>query len=450
MTIGELFLKLGVKGADAAKRSLDDVRKGMSDIGSSSLATKAAILGAMAAVERLTGMGSQVAMDMYKFTKSTGESTDVLQKWQYALGLYDVPVEQTTGVLTSIKNAFAQMQMGGGPPPGLALLAESLGGLDQAKVNAGDVNYIMSKLVEASHKLRPDIFNQIVKSFGGNEGLTAALASVNMQTDKLKKSEILSPKQITQGMQINKMWKDSWYQLKILNAQLVANHGAWAVGEVNDMIHGFEVLVQDFDQFSSKMPTLTKGLTALGIALTLAFAGVSPQLIAITAAIAGILKLLDAVDKSKPGDLIYTLFKGGAGEEIQDKKFKEQEPQVEATARTRFYQSPAGQLALKNATPTEKEEATQLATGKQRGFAFNPNYRSFLGAVYNQQNNKPLGESVIPNLPTQQPTVKEGHTINQTITNNIHEAHNPRETASEVQKQITKAHRQIAAQVGGI
>ncbi len=231
MTIAELFVNIGLKGADTTVKGLKGIAKGVDNIASTSLAAKAAVLGMIVGMERLTGFASQVGMDLHKFTTTTGLSSRELQKWQYAAGRFDVSGEEMTNTIMGVQSAMTDMLMGKGQPESLGLLADAVG-FDPKKAN--DTFYVMRKIQQFAKTQPPGLASNLLKSFGISANMFQALKSMNLEKDKIAEKDIITDEEKQRLVDINIAWKDFWHTLKTLSIKAVAKDGIEGIKVLTD------------------------------------------------------------------------------------------------------------------------------------------------------------------------------------------------------------------------
>ena len=304
MTIAELFVNIGLKGADTTVKGLKGIAKGVDNIASTSLAAKAAVLGMIVGMERLTGFASQVGMDLHKFTTTTGLSSRELQKWQYAAGRFDVSGEEMTNTIMGVQSAMTDMLMGKGQPESLGLLADAVG-FDPKKAN--DTFYVMRKIQQFAKTQPPGLASNLLKSFGISANMFQALKSMNLEKDKIAEKDIITDEEKQRLVDINIAWKDFWHTLKTLSIKAVAKDG----------IEGIKVLT---DAFKSLMDIgkyvfdLTEKFKFLKVVLMAIGAGIAAYFAPITTAVAAATYLLSSYQKLKEGKSnVFTDFNKAIG-----------------------------------------------------------------------------------------------------------------------------------------
>jgi len=163
MTIAELFVNLGVKGADSAGKALGGVKGGLGEVKSMSLEAKAALVGVIYGLERMMSNSAQLGTSLTNFNALTGISAQQLQQWQYAARQAGVAGEEMTGSMKAVQSTMANMLMGKGAPEGMAMLANKVG-FDPAR--ARDTAYVLGQLQKFAQSVPQDVGNAMIKSFG--------------------------------------------------------------------------------------------------------------------------------------------------------------------------------------------------------------------------------------------------------------------------------------------
>lgn len=192
MNIGELFVNLGIKGGKDTQNTLKGVKGGMKDIKSVSIEAKAAIVATIYTLKNLMQQSTQNGVALTQFSNLTGQSTKKLQQWQYANKMAGGTAEEVTGVVTSMQQAFAQLELGEGPAKYLGLLAEGLGkvgeSLDVEKMN--DSFYTLEKFrsfLKSGGTGKIGVDNEIGTSLGITPGMIAGIRG-GMFGDKILNS----------------------------------------------------------------------------------------------------------------------------------------------------------------------------------------------------------------------------------------------------------------------
>jgi hypothetical protein len=198
MNIGEFFVLLGVKGADQSAKAVGSVTSQVKDLGSQSLAAKAALVGVVYGLERMMSQSATAGMSLLQFSKYTGLSTQTLQEYQYAGRQFGIETEEMTSSLKGLQSVVANMQAGMGAPAGLQYIGELLGDLDEEKIkdSANGVFYLFQKLQEASQKGNTAFMNEQLRSLVGNEKIIAGMRANIFTKDMFSKAPKYNEAQI--------------------------------------------------------------------------------------------------------------------------------------------------------------------------------------------------------------------------------------------------------------
>lgn len=415
MNIAELFVNLFVKGGDKASKDIKELDKSLKGAEESALLTKAAIIGMIYGLERLTGFASQAGMDLNKFALVTGLSTDELQKWQYVARTYDVTGEEMAGTIRQLQSATTDMMLGKGMPAGAAAL-----GIKMTR----DPFELLKQLAKAAKALPPDIASTLIKSFGVSDNVFQMLRASNLELDKMSKKDIISAKEIERLTKVNKAWKDFWFALRTMGIKLVAREGLGAVQQLAD---GFKVLI-DVGQWVLKLMDQFYALkVVVGIVALAILAAFAP----VTAAVAGLLLLLPQLKKFKD-EVDHGTNKG-----VNDIKERWNDPNKGFFSK--LWEQVNDHSQLDKATEASKMAAKPGDTER---------YREAMGLGFL---NKILPGSMEPPAPALgQPSAAPTGGATPAVTVNNYGVEHPKETGDATKRGITDAYRQRAANAGGI
>lgn len=232
MKIAELFVNLGLKGADQAGKALGGIKGGLGEVKSLSLEAKAAILGVVYGLEKMMSNSAQAGTGLYNFNALTGMSTKELQQWQYAARQAGVSGEELTGSMKAVQSTMANMLMGKGAPEGLAMVANKVG-LDPAKMR--DTVYMMQQLQKFAQQVPQDVGNQMLKSFGLSEGTIAAMRRNMFRPDVMAKAPTYGTGEIKQLDKVNVAWSNLGQKVQMAFGHMTAKDGMKIVGEISKM-----------------------------------------------------------------------------------------------------------------------------------------------------------------------------------------------------------------------
>jgi hypothetical protein len=254
MNIAELFVNLGAKGSEKTLGTLSNIKKGMGELSSMSLEAKAAIVGAVYALERLMSHSAQSGTALSNFNSLTGLSTKQLQQWQYAAQQAGVANEEFTGSLKSVYDNMAKMRLNKGAPEGMGLVATTLGFSKEDMQRAQkDVFFLMEQLQKFSHSKVPlDIQNQALKSFGLSEGTIAAMRKNVFNPQNFARAPIYGDKEISSLNKVDVAWSNLGQKIQMAMGHFTAKHGMGLVADISKVTDSVFRLVDAFTKLAEK------------------------------------------------------------------------------------------------------------------------------------------------------------------------------------------------------
>lgn len=293
MIVGELFVQLGITGADKNKKALQDTKTGLVDVQSSGLAAKAAIVSVVYAIEKLTSQAAQFGLGVRQFENLTGLSSDGLQRWQYLLRQSGVGAEEATSSLKSLQNVMTDMALGKGIPEGFNLLAGKVG-FDPTRIR--DTFYVMDKLKQFAQATKdtPDVANHVLRSFGISDATIQALRTTKVEIDKIRPSQIYSQKEIDALARIEIAWMNFWNSIKMLGGHVTSQYGMGFLSVLQYDLKWVVDLSNSFQKLIKQFPELQAVAVAAGLAIGYAFAP-------LTATVASLMYIVAEMEKYKGG-----------------------------------------------------------------------------------------------------------------------------------------------------
>lgn len=252
MTAGEFFINLGIKGTDTASKAIKGVKEGLNDTASSGLAAKAAIIGAVYALERMLASSAKFGTGLTNFAAITDQSTQALQRWQYAGKLAGMSADDVEGNFKGLFKTLTDVKYGlANAPRGLDTVV-ALTGFDIDK-GIKDLPYAMSKLVQAAKIMSPEIGREMFKSFGVTDSMYAASRRNAFDPKTLARAPILSTQEIANLTEMNSLFGDSEYRIEKLFRSLSANKSTLDfIREVNKMVIAITDLINAFSMLEEK------------------------------------------------------------------------------------------------------------------------------------------------------------------------------------------------------
>lgn len=254
MQVGEMFVKLGIKGDASATKGIDKVRGGLEDVKKMSLQAKAAIVGVVFGLQRLMTGSMQQGVALQQFANFTGMSTKALQQYQFAARQAGLQNEEITQSVVGMQSAFAQLKLNKGPQEYLGYFATTLKeiGKDFDYNKMEDAFYTMQKMrefVEGGGTGQIDIDNQILQSLGATQGMIAGFRGGAFNENILNSAQVYSDKESKALSNVNAGW--------VRLGETVQK----AVGRMNVKFGG--QLIQDLTKITESVVKLTTQLLLL-------------------------------------------------------------------------------------------------------------------------------------------------------------------------------------------
>lgn len=251
--ISELFVSLGVKGSEKTISAMTNVRAGLGGIASASLETKAAIVGAIYALERLMSTSAQRGTDVEKLSILLGKSTEEIQKWQFAARQGSESNEDFASSLKSIYQKMQDLKWGRGQPSGINLLAGEVG-FDEKKAY-DDPLYVLRKAQEfvKNSKLAVSDQNDILRSFGLSDDAIIAARKQVFNQENFNRAPIFSSGEVKRLNDVSVMWDNFENKVQMLFGHFTAAHGKEFIKGLSDVATQAFRIAEAFERIGSNL-----------------------------------------------------------------------------------------------------------------------------------------------------------------------------------------------------
>ncbi len=449
MNVGELFVSLGVKGTDKTIGAITGVRQGLKDTASVSLEAKAAIIGAMYALQRLFATSGKVGTDLTNFNALMGGGMiQTLQKYQYAGRQVGVTNDAMAGTFKSLQSAMTKTLMGEGAPKGLGRVSMLVGDISAQDIDkfAKQPHLLLQKLQEYANKeTNAGLKREVLNSFGLGDDMQAALARNAFRPEVLAKAPAYSDGQVAELDKANIAWSNLMTKIEMAFGKLNAKFGGKLVTDISKIVDEVLKLSEAFLKLAEK----AKFFEAIG----LAFKGWTEILKAATDATEAITGALNDPKKAAALDKKISGFVGddvpemtGFALDIIKDKLGDI-PELFNFARKTLMDK------LPESSPEQKKAQGEATRGLDE-------YRSIIGGA-KPVPTAPTGK-VIPFKPAQ-PTVQPsaaapkmpaiapaaGSTTNVNVNQNLnfqHDGKDHKRTGDSVKKAVETSYRQLSSQ----
>lgn len=168
MKVADLFVAINLQGAKEVASGLGGVRQGLIGISAELSIFRDGFSAVRSIFQGFAGQGMEYANSLQMFENRTGQSTETLEKFRFALIRSGVDAEEAQSSLEGMHKAMVDMTINRKPPSGLSAVQELVGfdptrGLDIPYVTATLMKYVAEARKRGAN---PEIIQSIVGSFG--------------------------------------------------------------------------------------------------------------------------------------------------------------------------------------------------------------------------------------------------------------------------------------------
>lgn len=259
-TVAELFVSLGVKGSEKTVGAIAGVRKGLEDTKGMALETKAAIVGALYALERMFMASGQKGTDLTNFNALLGVSAQTLQQYQYAARQVGVTNEEVASTFKGLSSVATNTLLGKGAPEGVARFAQvikaQVGDVQKLWLQAtqGHPELLLQRLQEYAQKeSNIGLRNQVLKSFGISENMIAAMNRNAFNPNVLNQAPTLSEGTIKSLDNVHKRVSNLSNTVSMAFDNFTAKHGGEIIGGLEKIIPKVIELAEAFERLSNNL-----------------------------------------------------------------------------------------------------------------------------------------------------------------------------------------------------
>lgn len=266
LSVGEMFVNLGVKGAEKTIGAVTQTGKAMGELGSTSLETKAAIVGAMYALERLFSASGKMGTSLTNFAALTGISTRELQQWQYAMIQGGGTAEEMTQNFKNIQASMARLNLMEGPPKYLALMAQLIHD-PNLWGHKDDTVYMANAYVKGLQAAKNDprakaIMNEVARSLGLTDNFITTARRGLFSPEVFAKAPVYSDNEIAALDKANIAWANLGLKIERAVGHFNALHGQQLVHDISLITDKVILLVNALEKLSEKLHVF-QGINAL-------------------------------------------------------------------------------------------------------------------------------------------------------------------------------------------
>ena len=250
--IADLFVTLGVKGSEKTVEAFAKVKSGLGEIASTSLETKAAILGAVYALEQLTAGAAQRGAHLENLAAYLETDTKFLQQWSYAAQQGSISNEEFEGTLVSIQNKIKAYRANEALPKGSAIFAQETGFDFTKNFKLED---IFPKLLEFAKNTQysKENIETILEAWGFTPNEIGAAFKDKFKEANVGAAPFISNKENSQLAKVNVEWENLETKVKMFIGHLTAKDGEEAVNNLSKMADSVFRIANDIERIATKL-----------------------------------------------------------------------------------------------------------------------------------------------------------------------------------------------------
>ncbi len=239
LKVGELFLDLGIEGADKTVGAITGVKSGLQSTASSGLEARVAIVGAMYALQSLFSTSNKAGSDLVNFNAQLGVSAKTLQQYQYAARQVGVSNQEVEGSFKGLQASMTDILLNGKAPSGMARLSMLVGEITPQDIKefAEKPQLLIAKLQE--YALKEDnagLRNSVLKSFGVGDGMAAALRRNAFTPEVMARAPTYSDQEIKNLDKANAGWANLGNTIEMAVGKFNAKHGVDLIDNINKLV----------------------------------------------------------------------------------------------------------------------------------------------------------------------------------------------------------------------
>ena len=255
MNVGELFISLGVKGADKAVGAIASVKDGLAKTRDMSLEAKAGILGALYALEQLVAGSNHTGAELTNLSTVLGITTEDLQRYQWAAQQVNVSNQSVTGSFLALQSAMTKLMTKGTANEWFPRFAQMAGvtGADLAELQKHPEQMLMKLQQYANKEKNKGLLREVLSNFGLDAGMISALERNAFRPEILARAPVQSASDIAANSQNNVEWANLATKFEQGIGHLNAKFGGKLVKDISGVSAEVIRLVDSFARLADKI-----------------------------------------------------------------------------------------------------------------------------------------------------------------------------------------------------
>lgn len=296
MTVGELFVRIGLKGGETVAKGLKSVQGDLKAITQNSITSKLAIGSLFIALEEMARHAINYGADLKTAQSAFGIDPSIIQSWQNVGAASNASAEEIEGSILSLSKSMANLRMRGMPPEFFKVV-QQLVEFDPAK--AEDMGYALNQLQlytrEALKLGRSKMeISSVLESFGLGTGIIKTMMENKADMAKLQ-GTILGQGQVDRLADTAKAFRQIGRDMMFVGADLAE---VFAFPLADTLKHAASGLVSMFRELRKILPPIKGYFDAFTPVLAAIIAFINP----IAGAVMAVTWLLSEWDKHHKGN----------------------------------------------------------------------------------------------------------------------------------------------------
>jgi hypothetical protein len=251
-----------VKGSEKTLGALSGMQKGLKETASVSLEAKAAIVGAMYALEQLFAASNQAGNNLTNTNAVFNTNIQSLQRYRFAARQVGASNEAMSATFKGLQDTATKTLLGMNKISGMARVS----GITNTDINPllkaateGHPEALIQKLQEYAQKEQnAGLRHQVLSSFGIADDIQAAMMRNAFRPEMLAKAPTYSDKEVSALDQSAIKWKNLGTQIEMAVGHFNAKHGGEIVDNIQKIVSSVEKLAESFVKFAEKVKFFDK------------------------------------------------------------------------------------------------------------------------------------------------------------------------------------------------
>lgn len=260
MKISELFIDLSIHGTGEARAALGEIKQGTEFVAWSATKAVATITTLIYGLKKLQDQSDDTGFGLSQFSQITGESNQILQRWQQ-LGLKaGVATDEITKSVVDLQAKMLDLVAFGKAPDGFPLFLDAMARMgkpiDTNKFR--DIYYMLGKIREFAHDFKgpADIRERVLAGLVSGTAFRQALKTSAVNLEDIDPTRIYSERQIKTLTNLHNRWMDLINKIEVSFGKSNARFGPGILKDIEGLTSNILDLVNAFAKLNEQLHIL--------------------------------------------------------------------------------------------------------------------------------------------------------------------------------------------------